>query len=1363
MLRNVNNEQLLRNAKISIKSEIIRLGDNVLKQRQHLKRSIIGLSDSKTKFSKLTVAAIVSASLVGCGGEIDQASSNQDSSWSRAAVVEIAGENCEYGGQKIESGTDTNNDGILQDSEINQVDFLCDIKTTETYSNDMSDLSDNFWRTFSIYQEDNSTADTDISAYRFQGDLKRFKRGTNTEEYIDYIVDGGIESAVATAYYWEGDSPADAPMRLFVSKVGGNNSDDWLELTVTQEKVGSYESQEDDDTADQQNDNWEKFEFAANDVIEDVGEGYDFIRVQFSTVVSGQAWHPQLGNLDVTYTPDAILADDNNAAPAPAVEPRDDVIVAQTDGINDFSKVFSHSDSLFFDTGDGENGSRFHDDGSRLKRGTNTAEYVQYELAGAVQSIEVIAHYWNYKEAEKFIIMASKTGGDDPAEWTTLADSHLAVGDAVEDWTQHNYTAELTAEQADFDFIRVIFPILAEVDADGNAIDAPAWSPQLGDVNIIYLENYGIGDDNVSRDLSTTNIGGGQALLAVDSTITDTMTANNASTLFSHYVTRGGGNGNGESNKLYDNDQGKEFRFVSYNTPNLVMTEDPIWDITPVFEQEDGIRTIKDMGGKVTRIYTMGIFNSANAGKIKHISWDENGVLVFNEDIFVAMDNLLAIANKHGVRIQVPFIDRSLWWGGIAHFAAQYGKTKPEFFSDRATIDGFKEVISYVLNRVNTVTGVAYKDDPAIFAWETGNELRSDSIADIEAWTQEIAAHIKSIDNKHLVMDGREARSTQETGEFEMRMSNAALFDTNIDIVSNHYYGTDFENRIDQDVIRVAGAKPFVVGEIGFGDIETEAAINKVDSSGSTGIFLWSLRTHDIRGGFKDHADAEAHAYHWPGFYENSAYHEQTIMTNAWQMAYLINGEAVPVGIPAPAYAPVMLASPSNLDIRWQGVASAQYYNIERSDNGTDGWVLVGDSIEIGGTNESHYVLADRIDSMGNVVNNVKHQILFQDGGAVENQTYYYRAQAINESGASDWSNVISSTAELIVDGIVQDTLSTFASAAEVSDLANLHLDSGNAEYFKEGEGARIKRGANDSEDFFRYSFAGDINSFWIRTYFWSNTDDVRAGENDFKVQLSSDGTSWDDFASEVILAERRGDWQQIDLVGRGLGSSGYKHLRVIFPIDGPADTWAQQLGNVIVGVGSAMPELPPQQTADGLIVDDFESYASTSALKNTYKDLAWANPSLDESGDSKRLKLSYDVADLFYAGIGRDYASPQDWSVGNALQFYLSHQNAGNILVLQIEEKAVQLRGDGKPDVWEFAMLMDDSNLDGDIIIKFSDFGYPHWYGDDQINDASVFDLDDIYKLNIYINSSYTGFNPANNATGENLLIDDITVVTVD
>ena len=75
----------------------------------------------------------------------------------------------------------------------------------------------------------------------------------------------------------------------------------------------------------------------------------------------------------------------------------------------------------------------------------------------------------------------------------------------------------------------------------------------------------------------------------------------------------------------------------------------------------------------------------------------------------------------------------------------------------------YKNYISYILNRRNTITGVLYKDDPIIFALELANEPRTTDNYEYKlglkpgstvlAWVYEIAAYVKSISPNHMVRD----------------------------------------------------------------------------------------------------------------------------------------------------------------------------------------------------------------------------------------------------------------------------------------------------------------------------------------------------------------------------------------------------------------------------------------------------------------------------------------------------------------------------------------------------------------------------------------------------------------------------------
>jgi MoxR-like ATPase len=82
-----------------------------------------------------------------------------------------------------------------------------------------------------------------------------------------------------------------------------------------------------------------------------------------------------------------------------------------------------------------------------------------------------------------------------------------------------------------------------------------------------------------------------------------------------------------------------------------------------------------------------------------------------------------------------------------------------------------KDHFSTMLNRRNVFTGRAWKDEPAIFGFDLFNEPRCPNAQDKEgcpeivtAWINEMSAHIKGIDSKHLVTVGEEGFFEYDSG-----------------------------------------------------------------------------------------------------------------------------------------------------------------------------------------------------------------------------------------------------------------------------------------------------------------------------------------------------------------------------------------------------------------------------------------------------------------------------------------------------------------------------------------------------------------------------------------------------------------------
>ena len=212
-----------------------------------------------------------------------------------------------------------------------------------------------------------------------------------------------------------------------------------------------------------------------------------------------------------------------------------------------------------------------------------------------------------------------------------------------------------------------------------------------------------------------------------------------------NFITRRG-------DQLFDGD--KPYRFISFNIPNLMVQEDAYeftkpnpWRWPDEFEIEDALESVRQMGGQVVRTYVLSVHrDGSDMGDVVHVERPGE----FNEEGFRALDKVVEIAKRKGIRVIIPFVDQAKWWGGIGEYAAFRGKPAEAFWSDPQVIEDFEATVKYLLERKNVYTGVAYRDEPAIFGWETGNE-----ILPTPEWTREIAAYIKELDKNHIVIDGK--------------------------------------------------------------------------------------------------------------------------------------------------------------------------------------------------------------------------------------------------------------------------------------------------------------------------------------------------------------------------------------------------------------------------------------------------------------------------------------------------------------------------------------------------------------------------------------------------------------------------------
>ncbi|KAM0933636.1 putative mannan endo-1,4-beta-mannosidase [Dioscorea sansibarensis] len=138
----------------------------------------------------------------------------------------------------------------------------------------------------------------------------------------------------------------------------------------------------------------------------------------------------------------------------------------------------------------------------------------------------------------------------------------------------------------------------------------------------------------------------------------------------------------------------------------------------------------------------------------------------FNERVFKALDRVIVEARRHGIRLLLSLVNNLDAFGGKSQYvrwAWEEGisltSSNDSFFFDPSIRSYFKVYLKTILTRKNHLTGIEYRDDPAIFAWELINEpeCRSDATGDtLQDWLEEMAAYVKSIDKKHLLTIGLE-------------------------------------------------------------------------------------------------------------------------------------------------------------------------------------------------------------------------------------------------------------------------------------------------------------------------------------------------------------------------------------------------------------------------------------------------------------------------------------------------------------------------------------------------------------------------------------------------------------------------------
>ncbi|CAA0843403.1 Mannan endo-1-4-beta-mannosidase 7 [Striga hermonthica] len=263
----------------------------------------------------------------------------------------------------------------------------------------------------------------------------------------------------------------------------------------------------------------------------------------------------------------------------------------------------------------------------------------------------------------------------------------------------------------------------------------------------------------------------------------------------------------------------------------------------------------------------------------------------YNEHMFLGLDFVISEAGRYGIKLILSLVNNYEDSGGKRQYvkwARDQGHdivSDDEFFTNTVVKEYYKNHIKTVLTRQNNITGIAYKDDPTIMAWELMNEPRcptDPSATIIQAWIEEMASYLKSIDPQHLLEAGLEGFYRKPEEQQNLNFKIGTDFITNnqipdIDFATLHSYPDQWLNgQTDEDQLsflkdwldkhiqdtQTILQKPLLIAEFGKSSKDTEYTTKKRDELFSTvytsiyssardggvaaGALFWQLLTENM-------------------------------------------------------------------------------------------------------------------------------------------------------------------------------------------------------------------------------------------------------------------------------------------------------------------------------------------------------------------------------------------------------------------------------------------------------------------------------------------------------------------------------------
>lgn len=344
---------------------------------------------------------------------------------------------------------------------------------------------------------------------------------------------------------------------------------------------------------------------------------------------------------------------------------------------------------------------------------------------------------------------------------------------------------------------------------------------------------------------------------------------------------------------------------------------------------DDAMTTAQASGGTVVRAWA----NTVGCARCIEPSLGS-----FNAAAFASLDYAVASAARHGQRLVLSLVDNwGYYHGGKLTYTQWRGKPESAFFADPQVIADYRQFITQVVTHVNPWTGVAYRDDPTIMAWETGNEMWCQTCSGNYwdgSWTRAVADHIKAVAPRQLVVDGHGTDPSCEVA----CLHEPSLDIGSVDLVDDHFYPMNTARVRTSSALAAKHGKGYLIGEYDWAGARGGSSLGDflgtIESNPVSGDLLWATIPHADTTGFVNHDDGFQLFY--PGRTPDQVQRSRTLASHATTMSQRGMG-GVQAWVPDQVPLTSVVRTGSGVDLTWRGVAAAATYEVARTD-GSSGW-----------------------------------------------------------------------------------------------------------------------------------------------------------------------------------------------------------------------------------------------------------------------------------------------------------------------------------------------------------------------------------------------------------------------------------------